>query len=114
MRKAVMGAMEMCEKSSAANRRATPADRTARALLAVMVCVATASMAVPDTTDQRARDIVDRVDRMLRGDSSVGTMTMEIQSTHWKRTLVTKVWSKGTDRALILVLEPAKRRAPPP
>jgi outer membrane lipoprotein-sorting protein len=102
--------MEMSEGTSAANRygRATPADRTALGLLAVLLCVATASMAVPQTTNQRARDIVDRVDRMLRGDSSVGTMTMEIQSTHWTRTLVTKVWSKGTDRALILVLEPAK------
>jgi outer membrane lipoprotein-sorting protein len=56
----------------------------------------------------RPRDIVDRVDRMLRGNSSVGTVTMEIQSTHWKRTLEMKIWSKGTDRALIVIRKPEK------
>ncbi len=60
------------------------------------------------TTDERARDIVDRVDRMLRGNSSAGTMTMEIQSTHWKRTLESQVWSKGTEYALVLITKPAK------
>lgn len=58
--------------------------------------------------DERAREIVDRVDRILRGNSSVGTMLMEIQSTHWKRSLEAKVWSKGTERALILILKPSK------
>lgn len=62
------------------------------------------------TSGETAKEIVDRVDRMLRGNSSVGTMTMEIQSTHWKRTLEAKVWSKGTERALILILAPAKER----
>lgn len=60
------------------------------------------------TSDERAKEIVDRVDRLLRGKSSVGTMTMEIQAAHWKRTLETRVWSKGTDRALVLIVKPAK------
>jgi outer membrane lipoprotein-sorting protein len=63
---------------------------------------------VAPTSNERAKEIVDRVDRMLRGNSSIGSMEMEIQSTHWKRTLETKVWSKGTDQALILVRKPAK------
>jgi outer membrane lipoprotein-sorting protein len=80
--------------------------------IAVLLGISLASIVraedVPQTSNERAKEIVDRVDRMLRGNSSVGTMAMEIQSTHWKRTLKTKVWSKGTDRALILILEPAK------
>jgi outer membrane lipoprotein-sorting protein len=35
-------------------------------------------------------------------------MTMEIQSKRWKRSLEAKAWSKGTDRALILILKPVK------
>ncbi len=58
--------------------------------------------------DATARHIVDRVDRMLRGESSIAHLSMEIQSKHWKRTLEAKAWSKGTERALILILKPVK------
>ncbi len=58
--------------------------------------------------DARAREIVDRVDRILRGDSSIARLSMEIQSKHWKRSLEAKAWSKGTERALILILKPVK------
>jgi outer membrane lipoprotein-sorting protein len=68
----------------------------------------TATGAAAPPSSERPRDIVDRVDRMLRGNSSVGTVTMEIQSTHWKRTLEMKIWSKGTDRALIVIRKPDK------
>lgn len=47
---------------------------------------------------------------MLRGNSSSGTMTMQIQSKHWKRSLEMKIWSKGTERALIVISKPAKER----
>jgi outer membrane lipoprotein-sorting protein len=79
--------------------------------LALTVPVArSAANPVAPAADDRAREMVDRVDRMLRGNSSVGIITMEIRSTHWKRTLRSKVWSKGTDRALVVVLEPAKEK----
>lgn len=81
-------------------------------MIAVLVSVSLASFALAEeasqTGSERAKEIVDQVDRMLRGNSSIGTMAMEIQSTHWKRTLETKVWSKGTDQALILIRKPTK------
>jgi outer membrane lipoprotein-sorting protein len=80
------------------------------ALLLLPLLIVGHAGAAQETTDQRAKEIVDRVDRLLRGDSSIGTMVMEIQSTHWQRTLETKVWSKGTERALVLVLKPAKEQ----
>lgn len=84
---------------------------TTIAVLLILSVAALAGAEGPTPTNaERAKEIVDRVDRLLRGNSSIGTMTMEIQSTHWKRTLETKVWSKGTDRALILILAPAKER----
>ena len=58
--------------------------------------------------DDRAKEIVDRVDQIMRGDSSIARLAMEIQSKHWKRTLEAKAWSKGTDHALILILKPSK------
>jgi outer membrane lipoprotein-sorting protein len=79
-------------------------------LLTLSVAALAGAEGPTPTNAGRAKEIVDRVDRLLRGNSSIGTMTMEIQSTHWKRTLETKVWSKGTDRALILILAPAKER----
>ena len=76
-----------------------------------LVSTGSAQSGTPDplqNLDQRAREIVDRVDQILRGDSSVAQLSMQIQSKHWKRTLEAKAWSKGTERALILILKPAK------
>jgi len=57
---------------------------------------------------QTAREIVDRVDRMLRGNSSRGDMVMEIATEHWTRSLEMRVWSLGTTYALVRVVSPAK------
>jgi outer membrane lipoprotein-sorting protein len=61
-----------------------------------------------EVADQRAQEIVDRVDRLLRGDSSKGTVEMQIVTTNWQRTLSMQIWSRGTDEALIRVLKPEK------
>jgi outer membrane lipoprotein-sorting protein len=55
-----------------------------------------------------AREIIDRVDRLLRGDSSHGVTVMEVVTEHWKRTLTMEVWSLGTDYSLVRVTSPAK------
>ncbi|MBI2525374.1 MAG: outer membrane lipoprotein-sorting protein [Candidatus Rokubacteria bacterium] len=55
-----------------------------------------------------AKAIVDRVDRLLRGDSSEGEVTMSVVTRRWTRTLTMRVWSEGTDKALIKVTGPAK------
>lgn len=74
-----------------------PARRVA--LLAVMPAMLRA---------QSARDIVEHVDRMTRGASSRAEMVMEVVTTHWSRSLELKVWSLGTDYALVRVLSPRK------
>jgi hypothetical protein len=55
-------------------------------------------------------DLLRRVDDLLRGSSSRGTMTMRIKSTRWERELSMKVQSKGTDRTLIQILAPPKEK----
>jgi hypothetical protein len=69
--------------------------------------VAGAPAATPATaTDARA--IVDRVDRLLHGDSSEGEMTMEVVTLRWTRTLTLRAWSEGTEKALVKLVSPAK------
>jgi Outer membrane lipoprotein-sorting protein len=57
---------------------------------------------------QTAREIIDRVDRMMQGESSEALLDMEIRTEHWTRTLEMRVWSLGTERALVRVISPQK------
>jgi outer membrane lipoprotein-sorting protein len=59
-------------------------------------------------TAQTPREIIDRVDRLLRGESSRGTVSMEIVTEHWSRSMEMRIWSLGTDNALIRITAPEK------
>ena len=54
------------------------------------------------------REIIERVDRVLRGDSSRGVATMEVVTEHWERRVTMELVSLGTDYSLVRVLSPAK------
>jgi outer membrane lipoprotein-sorting protein len=54
------------------------------------------------------RDIIDRVDRILRGDSSHGVATMEVVTENWNRSIEMEVWSLGTDYSLVRLTAPAR------
>ena len=69
-------------------------------------CVAVTTAAQAPSVDATA--IVDRVDRLLRGDSSEGEMSMSVVTRRWTRTLTMMVWSEGTEKALIKVTAPPK------
>jgi len=75
-------------------------------LLCLLLLRAQTSVAIVD--DQRAREIVDQVDQLLRGKSSVGTVTMQISTANWQRTLSMQIWSLGSENALIRVTKPEK------
>jgi hypothetical protein len=55
-----------------------------------------------------AKEIINRVDQLLRGDSSHGTVEMKVVTKRWKRTLSLEIWSEGTEKALIRILKPKK------
>jgi len=74
---------------------------TAVALLAPTVGVRVAEA-------QTAREIVDRVDRLMRGESSEARVTMDIVTEHWSRTLDLEIWSLGTNHSLVRLLGPPK------
>ena len=57
---------------------------------------------------QDAREIMDRVDRLMRGESSIARFTMDIRTVNWERSLTLRAWSLGTEYALIRVETPQK------
>jgi len=59
-------------------------------------------------TDPRVLEIIDQVDRLMRGESSTGRMRMEIDTENWSRSLEMSVWSLGTEYSLIRVESPAR------
>ncbi|MBN2361850.1 MAG: outer membrane lipoprotein-sorting protein [Deltaproteobacteria bacterium] len=55
-------------------------------------------------------DLLNRTDDLMRGKSSVGTVTMHVKTARWDRKLTLKSWSKGTDKTLIVIEAPAKEK----
>jgi len=71
------------------------------------LCLGLVPAAAAQTSDV-AREIIDRVDRVLRGDSSHGVARMQVVTEHWDRELVMEMWSLGTDYSLVRVQSPAR------
>ena len=74
-------------------------------LAAVLALLASVSPAQGQTDP---RDIIERIDRLLRGDSSRAVATMEVVTEHWERQMTMEMWSLGTDYTLVRLLAPAK------
>src|SRR6185369_13760640 len=53
--------------------------------------------------------LMQRVERVLEGRSSVAVVTMAIKTPAWERAVKMKMWSKGRDFALVRVLEGGPR-----
>lgn len=59
---------------------------------------------------QDAKEIVRKADEKARGNSSLAQMTITTVRPKWTRSMDLKVWSKGTDYALLLLQSPAKEK----
>ncbi len=53
-------------------------------------------------------EIIERIERLTRGDSSHGTMTMEVVTEHWERHITMEMWSLGMDYTLVRIRAPRK------
>ncbi len=58
--------------------------------------------------DPTAREIVEKADEKMRGETSIGEMKMTIVRPTWQREIQMKTWSKGDDYGLILITAPAR------
>ena len=79
--------------------------REMAAALAIVSCIGVPAAA---QTPETAREIIELVDRVMRGDSSHGVARMEIVTEHWERQLTMELWSLGTDYSLVRLRAPAK------
>jgi outer membrane lipoprotein-sorting protein len=79
--------------------------RSASATLAIVACLAAAA---PVSAQETPIQIIERVDRLLRGESSRGVATMNVVTEHWEREMTMEMWSLGTDYALVRLRAPAK------
>ena len=77
-------------------------------VLTLLLLLGATSPAVSVTDEQRVYEIVDQVDQLLRGDSSQGTLTMQIVTENWQRSLTMQVWSQGTENSLVRIEKPRK------
>jgi outer membrane lipoprotein-sorting protein len=59
-------------------------------------------------TSLAAREILDHVDDLYRGESSHGRLTMTVKTVHWERTLEIEFWDKGKTQSLFRILAPKK------
>lgn len=56
--------------------------------------------------DQRAREIVDQVARLLISKSSISEVEMQIANENWRRNISMRMWQLGEDNILIRVVSP--------
>ena len=76
--------------------------------LSVLVYLLLAGAPTAATGQETAAEIIDRVDRILRGESSHGIATMEVVTEHWERSITMVVWSLGTEYSLARITAPKK------
>lgn len=55
-----------------------------------------------------AKDIIKKVDQLLRGDSAHSIMEMTIINPRWQRTLKMESWEQGRKKTLVRILSPKK------
>ena len=79
-----------------------------RLIAAAATTAACLAAGAPAAAQVDAHEIIDRVDRLLRGDSSRGVATMEVVTEHWERRMTMEIWSLGTDYSLVRLRAPQK------
>jgi outer membrane lipoprotein-sorting protein len=75
-------------------------------VVAGVMAVATAAPAPANVPD--ARDVVERVDTLLWGQTLQGEFEMTITTPRWQRTLALRAWMERPRRSFIRILAPAK------
>ena len=63
-----------------------------------------------ETRQERAKEILRKVDDMWRGNSSSITVTMRVKTEHYTRTLQMEGWSQGKEKTLVRILSPLKEK----
>ena len=73
-------------------------------LLAIVLFAVTSHL----LTAQTATEVITKADEKMQGKTNRGTMIMKIVRPKWTREIAMKVWGKGIDYSLVLIIEPAR------
>jgi outer membrane lipoprotein-sorting protein len=65
-------------------------------------------VALADDKKPTIEELLDGVDDVQRGESSMARLSMHVKTKRWERTLVLESWSQGEDKSLIKIISPAK------
>ena len=84
--------------------------RLAALLLPALLVVLPSSLPAAENRIYTAREILDHVDDLFRGESSFGTFSMKVATEHYTREMKMEAWSRGTDHSLIRILYPQKEK----
>lgn len=77
-------------------------------LLFLLPVAACSLLSLQQTVD--AGEIIRRADEKMRGNTSFSVITIQTVRPTWTREMKVKVWTKGTDYALILVTSPEREK----
>lgn len=75
-----------------------------RPLALLGLLLSSAAFAADPTIDE----LLNAADDIQRGESSHATVTMQVKTDRYERTMKMESWAKGTEQTLIRILEPAK------
>lgn len=78
--------------------------------LASPVATADPETADADLSEQRAIKLIDEMEELYRGESSLATLTMSIETPQYSRTLRMEAKSMGVEDSFIRILDPRKDR----
>lgn len=68
------------------------------------------SLTQANAQEDQAKKIVEKVDELYRATTSEALVEMEISTPHWQRTLKMRIWTEGTEKTFIRILEPKKEK----
>jgi outer membrane lipoprotein-sorting protein len=83
--------------------------RMAAAALAAATAVLLAALVIPAWAGEpTAAELLDRTDDVQRGQSSHSTITMNVKTERWDRSLTIETWTQGEEQSLMVIRAPAK------
>jgi outer membrane lipoprotein-sorting protein len=78
--------------------------------LLLLPALSLASVIQDSVAQAEVEEIIRRVDRLYRSQTSYSELEMEIITPHWQRTLAMYCWSKGMEETFIRITSPQKEK----
>ena len=78
-------------------------------ILTILLSLAGVSACITiNTEDLNVREIIKKVDKLYRSNTSRGKLQMKVMTPHWTRTLSMNIWTEGMDKTFIIITGPKK------